>query len=104
MSSLIEQAAQRLEQLRQAGVSLPDLEPAATAAGPGVAADLPPTPAAPMPAAAVARPEAVFTSKRVEIDLDAVATAGIVTPNAPRTHLADQYRVLKRPLIASSGR
>ena len=41
-------------------------------------------------------------SRRVELDLSAIASAGIVTPNAPRSHLADQYRVIKRPLIANA--
>jgi exopolysaccharide/PEP-CTERM locus tyrosine autokinase len=38
-------------------------------------------------------------SRRVEIDLDALTRAGIVSPNAPRSQIADQYRVIKRPLI-----
>lgn len=41
-------------------------------------------------------------SQRVEIDLEAVAAAGIVSPNAPRSHIADQYRVIKRPLISNA--
>jgi len=38
-------------------------------------------------------------SKRVELDLVALAAQGFLTPNAPRSHIADQYRVIKRPLI-----
>jgi protein-tyrosine kinase len=33
-----------------------------------------------------------------------LAAKGIVTPNAPRSFMADQYRVIKRPLIANAGR
>ena len=97
MSSLIEQAAQRLEQLRQAGVVLPDLSDmpsahiAARAAAPAVSVP------APAP-----RDEVLVTSRRVALDLDALAAAGIVTPNAPRSHTADQYRVIKRPLIGNA--
>ncbi|MBZ8138320.1 chromosome partitioning ATPase [Rubrivivax gelatinosus] len=88
MSSLIEQAAQRLEQLRQAGVTVPEL-------------DAGPAPAAPQTALPTAR-EPVATSRRVELDLDELAAAGVVTPNAPRSTVADQFRVIKRPLIANA--
>ena len=125
MSSLIEQAALRLEQLRQAGVALPEMEPDAAPPRPGPPA-LPQTaqttqteqtvrttqttrtaPAARTISAAAAMAMATTddgpaSSRRVVIDLEALSAAGIVTPNAPRTHLADQYRVLKRPLIANA--
>ena len=29
-------------------------------------------------------------------------STGIVTPNAPRSHIADEYRVIKRPLISNA--
>lgn len=94
MSSLIEQAAQRLEQLRQAGVQLPEVPPA------------PPLPVAKDVEAAATPvaepPEPAVQSRRVEIDFDALAEAGIVSPHAPRSHIADQYRVIKRPLIANA--
>jgi exopolysaccharide/PEP-CTERM locus tyrosine autokinase len=114
MASLIEQAAQRLEQLRQAGISVPVVEPppwADTAAESAVA----PAPArrAPMVSAAAralsnaaalpdVEQDALQHSRPVEINLEAIAAAGVVTPNAPRSHLADQYRVIKRPLIANA--
>lgn len=88
MSSLIEQAAQRLEQLRQAGAEMPAAPPTGPAA---VAAPKPLTEAQPAP-----------LSRRVEIDLDALAAAGIVSPNAPRSQIADQFRVIKRPLISNA--
>jgi protein-tyrosine kinase len=158
MSSLIEQAAKRLEQLRQAGIDVPSLEriappapppaaPVPTAVPVAVAAAQAPqvaqvvsppiappqapkattptaAPAAPRPLAAAAAPQAVVAaavsslaaalgdtrrtaldalpgSRRVDLDLVAVGASGIVTPNAPRTRMADQYRVIKRPLIAN---
>ncbi len=105
--SLIEQAAQRLEQLRQAGVDIPssspeDAKPSATAHAeaprqpPGaedssvrqVAAD----------AVAIQTPEMTL-SRRVDINLDVLASSGIIRPDAPRSRLADEFRVIKRPLI-----
>lgn len=90
--SLIEQAAQRLEQLRQAGVQAPEPLPGppTATAGPNVtvaaATDLPAEP----------------LSRSVEVDLQRLAAAGMVTPGAPRAHIADQFRVIKRPLLANA--
>ena len=105
MSTLIEQASLRLEQLRRAGASV---APTGAVGAPiGIIAE----PAAkPQPASPVAPPAAEFDpgattgqmSRRVEFDLDALAAAGIVSPNAPRSKIADQYRVIKRPLIANA--
>jgi len=36
------------------------------------------------------------------MNLEAIAASGIVTPAAPRSQMADQYRVIKRPLIANA--
>lgn len=88
MSSLIEQAAQRMVQLREAGVDLPET--------PARAQPAPPQ-ASYQPA-----PQVAASSRRVEIDLEALALAGIVSPNAPRSRIADQFRVIKRPLIANA--
>lgn len=97
MSSLIEQAAQRLEQLRQAGVVLPDVgHTAPTVPVPASVASVAP-PVEPEP-----EPVPAPQSRRVEIDLEAIAKVGIVTPHAPRSHAADQYRVIKRPLISNA--
>jgi exopolysaccharide/PEP-CTERM locus tyrosine autokinase len=103
MSSLIEQAALRLEQLRRAGAAMPDPSPEPARSPVAVPAAAPVFVVEP-PAAAVVAPEAapVQTSQRVEINLDALAAAGIVSPNAPRSQIADQYRVIKRPLIGNA--
>ena len=94
MSSLIEQASRRLEQLRQAGVAVPDIVPTPPAAAAPVVPE--PVESAPSPT----RPAVV--SRQVELDLDALTVAGFVSPNAPRSQIADQYRVIKRPLIANA--
>ena len=104
MSSLIEQAAQRLEQLRQAGVAVPELRPppgTVPAARPGIGADVVSAP----PVAAGSAPQQLrkpSSSKRIELDFDALQAAGLITPNASRTQLSDQFRVIKRPLIRNA--
>jgi exopolysaccharide/PEP-CTERM locus tyrosine autokinase len=94
VESLIEQAAERLEQLRRAGAILPEdvPVPAALAVPTGAAS-------AQAPSVATAP---VAVAKRVELDLAALAAAGLTVPNAPRSHAADQYRVIKRPLIGNA--
>ncbi|ALV06292.1 XrtA-associated tyrosine autokinase [Roseateles depolymerans] len=132
MTSLIEQAARRLEQLKQAGVDVaspasPAGESAATAPAaqgapvgittPGAGSSATAAAAAPFathgatpvvspPSAEAAAPRARApqdgTSKRVELDLEALTAQGFLTPNAPRSYLADQYRNIKRPLIRNA--
>jgi len=100
MSSLIEQAAQRLEQLRRAGVAVPETGGAASHAAaemPSVVAKQGLTTETPE-----AREDVVISSRRVELDLAMLESTGIVTPNAPRSHIADEYRVIKRPLISNA--
>ncbi len=92
MSSLIEQATQRLEQLRRAGADIPLVAPKT----------VPPEPDKSSRPVVAAEAAPAITSRRVEIDLDALASAGIVSPNAPRSQIADQFRVIKRPLIANA--
>jgi protein-tyrosine kinase len=98
MSSLIEQAAQRLAQLRQAGVDVTEgsIQPKVDV-NVRSSVHLPPNTklsSSPPPPAA--------QSRLVELDFDALASAGIVSPLAPRTQIADQYRVVKRPLIENA--
>jgi exopolysaccharide/PEP-CTERM locus tyrosine autokinase len=84
-NSLIELAARRLEQLRQAGAEMP--APVAIAVAPPAAAS----------ATDATEPQA--QSRRVELDLEKLALSGFVTPRAARSQIADQFRVIKRPLI-----
>ena len=121
MSSLIEQAALRLEQLRQAGVDLSAVETVDTVetAGrdsrPAAAQRMPEYRPAPSLTARngsgseawsgtqLPSPEEPSpTSRQVDLDLKVLNAAGLLTPHAPRSHLADQYRVLKRPLISNA--
>lgn len=98
MTSLIEQATLRLEQLRKAGVSMPDFAPASKKES---ALELDASDRRPEQSK-VERPAQTVVSRRVEIDLEALSAAGIVSPNAPRSQIADQFRVIKRPLISNA--
>lgn len=103
MTSSIEKAAQRLEQLRNAGTPLPgERAKPEEAAAPNAMRQ---TEQATAPAAttAIEVQEAASHSKpgskTVQIDLTALAAGGFVTPNAPRSATTDQFRVIKRPLL-----
>ena len=103
--SLIEQAARRLEELRRAGVAVGDL-PAAPSPPPAAAPAAPRPAAAPPVAARVA--EMPLTKARpagpgITIDLAALAAQGYITPDTPRSQIADEYRVIKRPLLANAA-
>lgn len=114
MSSLIEQAAQRLAQIRQAGIEIPGMD-APPAAAPAQTPVVAPTPA-PAEPAPVARspgtldgaahepvdetaPEAIVSSRRIELNLERLASVGLVSPLAPKAQIAEEFRVIKRPLI-----
>lgn len=85
MNSLIELAALRLEQLRQAGAEMPQPEAVEVLAS--------------VPRSNVSAAQQSAHSRKVELDLEKLALAGFVTPSAPRSQIADQFRVIKRPLI-----
>ena len=101
MSSLIEQAAERLAQIREAGIAIPEVE-TPNALTPSVVGkiDRPAVIATAAHSPRLTAPTAL--SKAVELDLVALAAAGFLVPSAPRSHMADQYRVIKRPLIANA--
>ena len=94
MSTLIEKAAQRLDQLRQAGVAMP--EPAV--AQPPVVAGVQAPRVEQVPAS-----ESSPVSRRIEFDLDRLHSMGFVTPAAPRSLAADEFRVIKRPLLDNAS-
>ena len=115
MSSLIEQAAKRLEQLRRAGADVTDREvdpgePSQQEETPTPekvirALDARSAPSAPLPTASPldAPPAALrTTTQHTEIDLSRLAARGFVTPNVPSSQLADEFRVIKRPIIRNA--
>ena len=121
MNSLIEQAAQRLEELRRAGVDSPaDTHPATHRDGDG-----PPTPEAmvlaleerahglprtsahqwsgrvPSADLRTGAPEG-SEGRRIEIDFARLRNNGFVTPDAGATQIAEEFRVIKRPIIRNA--
>ena len=113
--SLIEQAAKRLEQLRRAGADVTDSEPES---GELEQQEETPTPeklvralnarSAQSGARSAALPLDMpppalrATTPRAEIDLGRLAALGFVTPDMPTSQLADEFRVIKRPIIRNS--
>ena len=104
MTSSIEKAVQRLEQLRKAGVI--DSENQVVLEKDVI--ELKKTP--PILKASENRDEELektenssflknSISKKVEINLEVLAAAGYLTPSSPRTTATDQFRVIKRPLL-----
>jgi protein-tyrosine kinase len=122
--SLIEQAAKRLEELRRAGADVTET-PVAGASGevsPGGAAPTPEAvvralearaaqappqheglrlPLTPTPAGAPFPP--VHAPRRhIDIDLADLASRGYLTPDAAKSQTADEFRVIKRPIIRNA--
>jgi protein-tyrosine kinase len=110
--SLIEQAAKRLDELRKAGIHPPLDE--ASVAGRSRSADEASRrmePKMPLMAAGQCRPESPNNVTKladrsrpcdIEFDFERLGAAGIVTPGAPRSQIADEFRVIKRPLLANA--
>jgi exopolysaccharide/PEP-CTERM locus tyrosine autokinase len=89
---LIEQAALRLEQLRRAGVEVaenPERPVALRAVGSRAMADH--------------APREQSRTVALKLDLAKLASQGFVTPDMPRSRIADEFRVIKRPLIANAA-
>jgi receptor protein-tyrosine kinase len=123
--SIIEQAARRLEELRRAGIGTApggEVKPEqrvrtnGSAADP-VVAELAPAPkrsavvAEPVPPAVAERraaPEQAPTarppeeSKQIDIDLTRLAEMGYLATSRARSQLADEFRVIKRPLLVNA--
>ena len=105
--SLIEQAAQRLEQLRRAGVDIPvspDTAPVneveqSTITTHDVEIGRPETERPVEALDPVSVPASDTQSRRVQIDPDILAASGIIRPDAQRSRQSDEFRVIKRPLI-----
>jgi receptor protein-tyrosine kinase len=95
--SIIEQAVKRLDQLKNAG-------------GDGLAEDGPLGAAVERQPAAAAKPVVAPASpavarvpaKTVHIDLARLAARGLVTPDQPRSAIAEEFRLIKRPLLGNA--
>lgn len=104
--SLIEKAAQRLDMLKQAAGEQPTVPESAAPA---------PKSAEPVRAHSVeAESQSSFVPRRdahaahavmsrtAQIDLAHLAKVGMVTPDRPRSAIAEEYRVIKRPLLRNA--
>lgn len=112
--SIIEQAARRLEELRRSGVDVsahgartavaqdPSFARPPRAESASVVREFAPTGA--VPAAGAASRPAGKPSKRVEIDLARLASMGYLTPDTLRAQMADEFRIIKRPLLDNVNR
>ena len=100
---IIEQAARRLEELRRSGIEVPGQGAALAGARPS--ADAAPRPALvpPVPGrrdmSPAGKPAPGEQSKTVRVDLARLAQMGYLTPESPRAQIADEFRVIKRPLL-----
>lgn len=47
------------------------------------------------------RPSPGVRTKKIDLDLAKLSAAGFITPSAPRSQLANEFRVIKRPLLAN---
>ena len=96
--SLIEKAVNKMGQTAAA----PSAPVAESGAGPVVAREA----VAPVAVHAAAAPVAPRArgdggSKQIQIDLERLASLGYVTPDTEKTMLAEEFRVIKRPLITN---
>jgi protein-tyrosine kinase len=113
--SIIEQAARRIEQLRQTGIDV-------SAAAKAVAGHVVESPAS--SAASTAWPDALLTlqeqsqsvreglrqepepskrSRDVEIQLDLLARQGYLVPAQERGQIEEEFRIIKRPLLKNAA-
>ncbi|MDR1853413.1 MAG: XrtA-associated tyrosine autokinase [Azoarcus sp.] len=87
--SLIEKAVARLDTLKRAAGDIAD----AAQGSPFSAA------AAPQRREAATPKTEVQISREVEIDIKRLIQRGMVTPNLPRSRIAEEFRLIKRPLL-----
>jgi protein-tyrosine kinase len=117
--SIIEQAARRLEELRRSGVEVPWRTPGGddstkpfdrrgpdhAVGGPeeGRVQKLHPMRPANAQRQSVAPGESSTgsQSRRVHVDLGRLGAMGYLTPETPRAQVADEFRVIKRPLLVN---
>lgn len=104
----IEQAARRLAQLRSAGVASPletRVEPAIPMLEIDGASGLKRNDGELHPSGRFWEGDGskeAFASPQVEIDLERLATMGYVSPQAPSSRRAEEFRMVKRPLLTNA--
>lgn len=120
--SIIEQATRRLEELRRSGIEVPSKPASVEAESKAASTEGVPARVARMLEAGKVpagdgfrdpgrpalrdvspslRPEPVQESRHIDIDLARLAGMGYLTPETPRAQIADEFRVVKRPLLVN---
>lgn len=122
MSNLIEQAAKRLEELRRAGVDVDQaVPPRAHEPAPGGAPSTPEAMVLALEARTAAHPapkpprdeprlqgEALRATdepvpgRHIDIDFGWLKSRGFVTPEAAMSQIAEEFRIIKRPIIRNA--
>lgn len=98
--SLIERAAQRLEELRKSGAALKPLAASSSPASPIAPKQVKSEAAVSAPAN---RAEPPKTTKRFfELDFADLGRRGFISPELQRSRVAEEFRVIKRPLIQNA--
>ena len=109
--SVIEQAAKRLEELRRAGIDIQDAPEQninrsrasnANEATLSITAARGPDPIASIGSSGISKAPSIAPVS-FELDLVKLAKVGFVTPDMPRSRIADEFRIVKRPLIANAS-
>lgn len=110
--SIIEKAVQRLDQLKQASAetsAVAEEAPAVVSAKPAAQARPSESRFPPGAESVPVRPQGVLpkpatdhSTRIVEIDLVRLARMGMVTPDKPKSTIAEEFRVIKRPLIGNA--
>ncbi len=116
--NIIEQAAKRLEELQRAGVNVPWVATgfseramgngaAPSPSAPGTERVPPALSPAPRARSTVPAPirhaEPVRRSNEVTLDLDGLVRRGHIVPGMSRSQIADEFRVIKRPLLKNAA-
>jgi exopolysaccharide/PEP-CTERM locus tyrosine autokinase len=115
MSSIIEQATRRLEELKRAGIEVPNWDMGTPAQERSQAHRAAPPTRASEPAAERSMPQVrplgagnslvqvgQRQSRSVELDLAQMAAAGYLVPGAARSTLADEFRAIKQPVLKNA--
>ncbi len=119
--SIIEQATRRLEELKRAGIEVPNWDARDAGGDAAPAQELQPKPetaaprrarAAPQPFGAEPRGEGAPTtslvqvgqrqSRSVQVDMAQLAATGYLVPGSPRSTLADEFRGIKQPVLKNA--
>lgn len=102
--NIIEQAAKRLEELKRAGVevSVPVGASGPLPGGSVNVAHIAPVSAVTKPAVVETLPTTARRSREVTLDLARLEREGYLVPSQGRSLLAEQMRIIKRPLLANA--